>query len=216
VGRWVPFVPNVWVGHDGYLHIISRKTPYGGYTSATIQTKKLKSFQYGRIEARIKIPAGKGMWPAFWMLGDNISTVSWPKCGELDILENLGREPSRVYGSIHGPGSGTAGHGKTIDLPNGRALADDFHIYGMIWSPKKVQYYLDSPTNIYATFTPADLNPGEGWPFDDGRYFFIINNAIGGAWGGNPDDSTKFPTEMLVDYVRVYQSEITNPAGTGK
>jgi len=204
-----PNQPNSYIGPDGNLHIIVQKTPYGGYTSAFLQTKKLKSFQYGRIEARIKIPAGQGMWPAFWLMGDTVSQVSWPKCGEIDVMESLGRQPSRVYGTLHATGYANAGHGKTYDLPGGKALADDFHIFGMIWEPKKIQFYVDSPSNIYAAFTQADLHAGEEWPFDTGKFYLLLNTAVGGSWGGAPDATTKTPAEMLVDYVRVYQSVAT-------
>jgi Glycosyl hydrolases family 16 len=207
-----PKQPNSYVGSDGNLHITVWKTPYGGYTSAFLQTKKLKSFQYGRVEARIKLPSGQGMWPAFWMMGDSVSQVSWPKCGEIDILENLGRQPSRVYGTLHAAGYAGAGHGKTYDLPGGKALANDFHIYGMIWTPKKIQLYFDLPSNIYATFTQAELPAGQEWPFDTGKFYILLNTAVGGSWGGAPDATTKTPADMLVDYVRVYQTaaEATN------
>jgi len=201
-----PKEPNSFVGADGNLHIIVQKTPYGGYTSAFLQTKKLKSFQYGRIEARMKLPAGQGMWPAFWLMGDTVSQVSWPKCGEIDIMENLGRQPSRAYGTLHAAGYAGAGHGKTFDLPGGRALSEDFHIFGMIWQPKKIQFYVDSPSNIYATFTADQLAAGEEWPFDTGKFYLLLNTAVGGSWGGPPDATTKTPAEMLIDYVRVYQT----------
>ncbi len=201
-----PAQPNSFVGPDGNLHITVQKTPYGGYTSAFVQTKKLKSFQYGRIEARMKLPASQGMWPAFWLMGDSVSQVSWPKCGEIDVMEALGREPSRIYGTLHAVGYGGAGHGKTFDLPGGKAFASDFHIFGMIWEPKKIQFYVDSPSNVYATFTDADLKSGEEWPFDTGKFYLLLNTAVGGSWGGAPDATTKAPADMLIDYVRVYQT----------
>jgi beta-glucanase (GH16 family) len=197
--------PNSWVGRDGYLHIVARRTGHGGYTSARLATQGLQSFQYGRIEARIRIPRGPGMWPAFWMLGDDIGTEPWPACGEFDIMENIGRTPDTIYGSIHG--TGFTGHIITnrYSLPNHAAFARRFHTYGMLWSPGKVQFYVDSPRNIYATETPADMPPGAVWPFNKGRFFFLLNLAVGGAWPGNPDASAKFPQQMLVDWVRVYQ-----------
>jgi len=197
--------PNSFIDRHGILHIIARQPSPGVYTSARINTKGLHSFQYGRIEARIKIPRGQGMWPAFWMLGDNISQVGWPKSGEFDIMENIGKTPATIYGSIHGPGyiGGTITH--PYSLPSHADFYKKFHVYGMIWSPAKVQFYVDSPSNIYATLTPADLPKGATWPFDDGKFFFILNLAVGGAWPGNPDATTHFPAQMLVDWVRVYR-----------
>jgi len=196
--------PSAYVGGDGYLHIVARNPADQVYTSARLKTYGLQGFKYGRIEARIKIPEGQGVWPAFWMLGDNIPTVPWPACGELDIMENIGKKPSTVYGSIHMTGANFTGH---TDLPDGQKLASEFHVYGMIWSHEWIQFYLDSPANVYASYTPTDLPKGGVWPFDGGKFFIILNFAVGGNWPGNPDATTKFPKEMLVDYVRVYQHE---------
>lgn len=196
--------PNVYVGGDGYLHILARKSG-NIYTSARIKTEGLASFQYGRIEARIRIPAGQGIWPAFWMLGDSIEKVGWPKCGEFDVMENIGKESATVHGSIHGQGF----VGTLIGLPyvnQGHVpFSAGFHTFGLIWSPGKVEYYVDDPTNVYARFTPANLPAGVIWPFDRGKFFLILNVAVGGDWGGSPDQTTHFPAEMLVDYVRVWQ-----------
>ena len=201
-----PSQPNAFVGQDGYLHIVARNDGHGLYTSARLKSQGLKSFQYGRIEARIKIPKGEGFWPAFWMLGDNIDKVNWPACGELDIMENIGKEPGTIHGSVHGSGFTGTAIGLPYTLPEKAAFADAFHTYGLIWSPKKIAYYVGDPMHIYASFTPADLPKGAVWPFDDGKYFFLLNLAIGGDWPGSPDDASKFPQEMLVDYVRVYAS----------
>jgi beta-glucanase (GH16 family) len=193
--------PNIFVGNDGNLHIVAHSPAKSVYTSARLKTHGLRSFQYGRIEARIKIPEGQGIWPAFWMLGDDITTVPWPACGEIDIMENIGKTPSVAYGSIHFPG----GHiTRSYTLPNGERLASAFHIYGMIWSPRRIEMYIDTPANIYASYTPADLPKDAVWPFDKGKFFLIRNLAVGGNWPGNPDATTKFPQGMLVDYVRVY------------
>jgi beta-glucanase (GH16 family) len=193
--------PSSFVGGDGYLHIVARDLGKGVYTSARLKTQGHQSFQYGRIEARIKIPEGQGIWPAFWMLGDNITTVEWPACGEIDIMENIGKEPSINHASLHMTGGDST---EKYTLPNGEKLASGFHTYGMIWTPARVQFYIDTPGNIYATFTPADLPKTAHWPFDSGKFFFTLNVAVGGSWPGNPDATTKFPQEMLVDYVRVY------------
>ncbi len=193
--------PSAYVAGDGYLHIVARDLGKGVYTSARLKTQGLKRFQYGRIEARIKIPEGQGIWPAFWMLGDNIATVDWPACGEIDIMENIGKRPSTVYGSIHAPRGDLT---NSFSLPNDQKLASAFHTYGIIWSPQLLQFYIDSPTNIFATYTPADFPKTAGWPFDSGKFFIILNVAVGGKWPGNPDATSIFPQEMLVDYVRVY------------
>lgn len=196
--------PNAYVGNDGYLHIVARSAVHGTYTSARLKTEGLQSFQYGRIEARIRIPEGQGMWPAFWMLGDDIGRSPWPACGEFDIMENIGSTPSTLYGSIHGTGFTGGIITNRYTLPNQEQLGAAFHTYGILWSPKKVQFYIDSPANIYATDTPADLPPGAVWPFDAGRFFIILNLAVGGEWPGPPGAATQFPQQMLVDYVRVY------------
>jgi beta-glucanase (GH16 family) len=196
--------PSAYVGDDGYLHIVARSPADGVYTSARLKTYGLRSFQYGRIEARIKIPEGQGIWPAFWMLSDSIATIPWPASGELDIMEVIGKKPSTDYGSLHMTGADFTGH---FDLPDGQKLASDFHTYGMIWSRGSVQFYIDSPTNVFASHTPADLPKGGVWPFDDSKFFIILNLAVGGNWPGNPDATTKFPREMLVDYVRVYRRQ---------
>ena len=195
--------PNAYVGTDASLHIVARQPSAGVYTSARMKTQGLFSFQYGRIEARMKLPEGQGMWPAFWLLGNNIVTVHWPVCGELDVMEHInGSNPQNagydwVAGSIHGTGL----DGTTHYHPAGFNAAD-WHIYGMIWSKGQIQYYVDNPANIYATFTPSTL--AGTWPFDAGPQFVILNLAVGGNWPGSPDATTVFPAELLVDYVRVY------------
>jgi beta-glucanase (GH16 family) len=171
------------------------------YTSARLKTAKLFTQKYGKFEARIRIPKGQGMWPAFWMLGDDISTAGWPACGEIDIMENVGFEPATVHGTIHGPGySGDKSLGAPYVLASGNA-ADDFHVFAVEWEPREIRFYVDG--QLYETRTPADLPAGARWVFDH-PFFLILNVAVGGKWPGNPDGSTKFPQQMLVDYVRVY------------
>jgi beta-glucanase (GH16 family) len=187
------------------LHVIARKDAAGKWTSARLLSKGLKSFQYGRIEARIKIPEGEGVWPAFWMLGDDIDKAQWPACGELDIMENIGKEPGKIYGSVHGTGFTGTPLGTVTELAPGKKFAEAFHTYGVIWAPGKVQYYVDDPGHPYATYTRADLPKGAVWPFDDGKYFVLLNLAMGGAWPGPPTADTASQVEMPVDYVRVYQ-----------
>lgn len=195
--------PNAYTDSTGILHIVAQKLPAGVYTSARMKTQGLFSFQYGRIEARINLPEGQGMWPAFWLLGNNIVTVDWPACGELDVMEHInGSNPENagydwVAGSVHGTGlDGTAHY-----HPAGFS-ATGWHIYGMIWTKGQIQYYIDSPANIYATFTPT--TQAGTWPFDTGPEFVIINLAVGGNWPGPPDSTTVFPAELQVDYLRIY------------
>ena len=179
------------------------------YTSARLKTKSLFSQRYGRFEARIKIPFGQGVWPAFWMLGDDISSVRWPTCGEIDIMENIGREPNIVHGSMHGPGySGehplTAAYTLPSETPQKSRtprFADDFHVFAVEWDPDRVRFYVDD--HLYSTQTKADVPAGTRWVFDH-PFFVLLNVAIGGNWPGSPDASTIFPQRMLVDYVRVY------------
>jgi beta-glucanase (GH16 family) len=176
------------------------------YTSARLRTQGLFSQAYGRFEARIKIPKGQGMWPAFWMLGNNISSVNWPACGEIDIMENIGKEPGTVHGSLHGPStvSSTSDASAPFSLPAGQNFADAFHLYAVEWEPGTVRFYVDS--NLYATFTQSQWPAGGTWTFDH-PFFLILNVAVGGAWPGSPDLTTMFPQQMLVDYVRVYTKQ---------
>ena len=173
------------------------------YTSARLQTLGHFDQAYGRFEARIKIPRGQGLWPAFWMLGNDIGTASWPTCGEIDIMENIGKEPGTLHGSMHGPGySGGNPLTATTVLPGGAKLADDFHIYAVEWETGVVRFYLDS--TLYETRTPADVPAGKKWVYDH-PFFMLLNVAVGGGWPGDPDATTVFPQTMMVDYVRVYQ-----------
>lgn len=173
------------------------------YTSARLITKNKFNQAYGRFEARIKMPYGQGIWPAFWMLGNNIDQVKWPGCGEIDIMENIGREPSIVHGTIHGPGySGSGGIGAPYTLPGGQRFRDDYHIFAIEWEPNAIRWYVDR--ELYETRTPADLPASTNWVFDH-PFFIILNLAVGGGWPGNPDATTLFPQTMLVDYVRVYR-----------
>jgi len=200
-----PAESNAYVGSDGYLHIVARNPAKGVYTSARLKTQGLHSFRYGRIEARIKMPAGQGFWPAFWMLGDNVESAPWPACGEIDIMESVGKFPSMNFGSIHGPGFTGTSITTEYPLPGGGQFADAFHTFGILWSPREMKFYVDDPANVYATYTPASLTAGGIWPFDSTKFFIILNLAVGGNWPGPPNTTSVFPQEMLVDYVRVYQ-----------
>lgn len=200
---------NVYI-HNGMLVIQARKETLAGkdgvardYTSARLKTRGLFTQTYGRIEARIKIPSGQGLWPAFWMLGDDVDKAGWPRCGEIDIMENIGREPSVVHGTIHGPGySGARGISAAYSMPGGGRFADDFHIYAVEWRPQEIQFFVDG--NLYTTVLPTNLPHGARWVFDH-PFFIILNVAVGGGWPGNPDATTTFPQTMEIDYVRVYK-----------
>ena len=176
------------------------------YTSARLKTQGLFSQAYGRFEARIKIPAGQGMWPAFWMLGNNITTAGWPTCGEIDIMENIGREPGTIHGSLHGPSttSPTSDASAAFSLPAGQNFADDFHLYAVEWEPGTVRFYVD--TNLYETVNQSQWPSSGTWEFNH-PFFIILNVAVGGTWPGSPDTTTQFPQQMLVDYVRVYTKQ---------
>ena len=178
---------------------ISRK-----YTSARLLTRNTFTQTHGRFEARIKLPYGQGIWPAFWLLGENIKTAGWPACGEIDIMENIGREPLVVHGTIHGPGySGGKGITASYALPSGgRKFSDDFHIFAVEWEPNVIRFFVDG--RLYSTRTPSDLPSGKAWVFEH-PFFIILNVAVGGNFPGNPDGTTTFPQTMRVDYVRVYQ-----------
>lgn len=189
---------------NGKLVIEARKESFGGrnYTSARLQTRGKWSWTYGRVEARIKVPHGQGFWPAFWMLGTNINSVGWPACGEIDIMENLGREPGMIHGTVHGPGySGTGGIGGPFALPGGAAFADDFHVFAIECEMNRIRWFVDNQP--YFTVTPASLPRSMQWVFNQPK-FLLLNLAVGGGWPGNPDGTTTFPQRMLVDYVRVY------------
>jgi beta-glucanase (GH16 family) len=189
---------------DGMLAIVARKETFEhrSYTSARLKTQGKFAQMYGRFEARIKLPHGRGLWPAFWMLGADIDAVGWPNCGEIDIMENIGAEPAIVRGAIHGPGYGGEDMGVGASLTTGAKFADDFHVFALEWEPGAIRWYVDGV--LCGTRTPRDLTPGARWVFDH-PFFIVLNVAVGGAWPGYPDDTTLFPQKMLVDYVRVYR-----------
>ncbi|MBB5867627.1 beta-glucanase (GH16 family) [Allocatelliglobosispora scoriae] len=209
------------VAHDGAgnLVITARKENPGGYgcwygsctyTSARLKTEGKFTQAYGRFESRMKLPRGQGIWPAFWMLGDNIGSVGWPQSGEIDIMENVGFEPNIVHGTLHGPGySGCCGLGQAYT--NGAPLADAFHTYAVDWAPDSITWYIDGIQ--YGRKTPADAG-GNQWVFNH-PFFMILNLAVGGNWPGSPNASTVFPQTLTVDYVRVY-SWTSGPGGGGK
>jgi beta-glucanase (GH16 family) len=181
----------------------SRNRRFGGcpYTSARLITRDRVAFSYGLVQARIRLPEGRGIWPAFWMLGQDIDQVGWPQCGEIDVMENFGKDPTTVHGTVHGPGYAGA-DGITAAHDAGVRLADHFHLYSVHWEPERIRWYLDD--QLYSTVTPDDLQ-GKPWVFDH-NFFLLLNVAVGGTVSVSPDPSATFPQTMLVDYIRVYAS----------
>ncbi len=195
---------------NGKLVITARREPYVGrdgvsqpYTSARIESRGRFELKYGRIEARIKLPKGQGIWPAFWMLGSDFDRIGWPDCGEIDIMENVGFEPSKVHGSLHGPGySGGSPLSGAYTLPDDARFSDSFHVFAIEWEPRIIRFYVDGI--LYETQTADNVPSGHRWVFDH-PFYIVLNVAVGGYWPGNPDATTLFPVSMLVDYVRVYR-----------
>jgi beta-glucanase (GH16 family) len=209
-----PRRPNAFLDGSGHLVLRAERNPDGVWTSARITTRGLKNFQYGRIEARMKLPVGAGLWPAFWMIGTNFDAVGWPAAGSVDLVEDVslspgsnGRGPSMIRSTLHGPnyfkGSGLW---HDVILSNGaRVDESSFHTYGIIWSPGMIQFYVDDPANIFFVEDASEIPNGGEWVFDHPFYIFI-NLAVGGYWPGDPDATTPNPADMLVDYVRVYKT----------
>jgi beta-glucanase (GH16 family) len=205
--------PNAFQDGSGHLVIEARRNADGQWTSARVKTQARYQFTYGRVEARMKLPVGDGLWPAFWMLGADIDTVNWPQSGEVDILEWVqSYGPTTTSSTSHGPGySGAHGITDRYTFPNGgRVDGAGFHVYGVLWSKDKLEYYRDDPSQVFLTLTPASLPGGGAWVYDH-PFFLILNLAIGsGGFAGPTDTTTPQTARMLVDWVRVYQ-----PAGTG-
>lgn len=199
---------NVSLDGSGHLVITARRETYTGdgttrsYTSGRIQTSGLFQTTYGELEARIKWPAGQGLWPAFWSLGYDYDRVGWPNSGEIDVMETLGNNPFTAYGTIHGPSADSPkGYGMTTYTRSRVLLTAGFHVYGVIWSPSKIVFTLDGMP--YAARSRASLGRGDRWAFNK-PFYLILDLAVGGVWPGSPDASTRFPARMLVDWVRVY------------
>lgn len=183
---------------DGHLVITAQKEG-DKYTSSRITTKGKKEFQYGYFEARAKLPLGHGIWPAFWMLGANIDAVGWPKCGEIDILEYVGKEPKTVFTSLHTQDS----HGNTINTKKTKIedIETGFHLYAIDWNPDKIDFYVDN--QLVYIFNPTTKTEAV-WPYNQ-PFYFLVNVAIGGNFGGPEVDDTIFPQEFSIDYIKVYQ-----------
>ena len=179
--------------------IIHAKKELNKYTSTKITTKDKKSFLYGRMETRAKLPVGSGIWPAFWMLGQNIDQIGWPKSGEIDILEYIGKEPHMVFTTLHTQDS----HGNTINTKKTKfpTIEEGFHVFALDWTKDKMEFYVDD-TLVY-TFQPKVKND-DTWPFNK-PFYFILNVAIGGNFGGPAVDDSIFPQDFIIDYVKVYQ-----------
>ncbi|MBI9115128.1 glycoside hydrolase family 16 protein [Sanguibacter suaedae] len=191
--------------------VLTARQEGNGYTSARLHTNDKVEVQYGRVEARIQIPRGQGIWPAFWMLGGDFPGNSWPNSGEIDIMENVGKEPHIVHGTVHGPGySGGAGIGGSAMHPQGWSYADDFHTFAVDWKPGEITWYVDG--RQYHRITRASVGVNQ-WVFDK-PYFLILNLAVGGQWPGYPDGTTTFPQEMKVDWVRVLDNGANVIPGT--
>lgn len=200
---------NAHLDGKGNLVIRAVRTAAAGYTSARLKTQGKFAVMYGKIEARMKIPFGHGVWPAFWMLGSDFDTAGWPKCGEIDIMENIGGEPSVIHGSLHGPGySGSSPVTSTFTLPAGQVFSSEFHTYSVVWTPEGIEYYVDDLP--YLKVSPATIPAGTAWVFTK-PFFLLLNVAVGGNWPGTPDSTTQFPQELVVDYVRVYKG-VNEPA----
>lgn len=183
---------------NGNLIIEARKQGEK-YTSTRITTKGKKEFKYGRIECRAKLPTGQGIWPAFWMLGSNIPSVGWPKSGEIDILEYIGRDPHQVYTTLHTQdGHGDNGHSKKTEIAN---IEEGFHVFAVDWSKDKMDFFVDD--KLVFTYNPEAKNL-DNWPFDQ-PFYIIVNMAIGGNFGGPAVDDAIFPQQFTVDYIKVYQ-----------
>ena len=200
---------NASLGGDGTLQIRAFAEEFTGrdgvrreYTSARLKTLGRFDQAYGRFEARLRLPEGQGLWPAFWMMGSDIEQVGWPRCGEIDVMEHLGSEPALVHAALHAPigardfRSATG----TFVLPGGR-FAAGFHVFAVEWDPGRIRFFVDGI--LYRTFTPEDVAPG-AWVFDK-PFFILLNVAVGGVWPGPPDSTTAFPQVMAVDYVRAYR-----------
>lgn len=191
---------------DGYLLITAKKENYQGreYTSSRLKTQGKQAFKYGRMDIRAALPQGQGIWPALWMLGSSFSTVGWPACGEIDIMEMIGGGPGRdntVHGTVHWSNAGQyASYGKGYTLKEG-ILADKFHVFSIVWNETSIRWYIDD-----VEYNRVDITPEELSEFHQ-EFFFIFNIAVGGNWPGSPNESTSFPQRMAVDYVRVFQPE---------
>ena len=226
-----PTTSNAYIDGNGHLviqafKISSNPAAVGSWTSTRMNTRTSPTpttFNYGRIEGREKLPVGAGLWPAFWALGGNIASVSWPACGEIDFMENVpasgGLGPTEIASTLHGGLSATncycGGNGlsKKYTFPNGSDVTS-YHVYGAIWSPNMIQFYVDDPANVFSIRTASDVPAGLQWDFNH-AFFVLTNLAVGGGFPGPPDASTPSPAQMMVDYVRYYAPSAVTPPNLG-
>jgi beta-glucanase (GH16 family) len=197
--RYTDDPANAALDGQGRLAINARRSATGTITSARLTTKRLITARYGRVDARIKVPAGRGTWPAFWLLGTDIDAVGWPRCGEIDVMEFVGSEPRTVHGTLHGPGYAGVGNGIGAAYDTGFDLAGDFHVYAVDWTPDRITWSIDGAA--YCTLGRSDV-PGGAWVFEH-DFYLLVNLAIGGSWPGNTTDDPSLPATMLIDWVRV-------------
>lgn len=196
---------NTTIAENEYLVIEAKEESVAGYnyTSSRLTTQGKKSFQYGRVDIRAALPKGQGLWPALWMLGENFSSVGWPACGEIDIMEMVGGSGNKdktVHGTVHWDNAGSyASYGNDYTLTGDEILADEFHVYSIVWDSSKIIWYIDDIQYNVIDITPAGLSE-----FHE-EFFFIFNVAVGGNWPGSPNSTTEFPQRMFVDYIRVFQ-----------
>ena len=194
---------NAWLD-NGVLVIEAREQNYGGnnYTSARMKTQGNQSFMYGRVDIRALLPEGQGIWPALWMLGDNISTVGWPACGEIDIMEMIGGDgrENEVHGTLHWDSDGHKYTGGSFELQSG-LFSDEYHVFSITWDSSTVKWFVND-----TQYHEIDITPGDITEFHD-KFFFLFNVAVGGNWPGSPDNTTIFPQQMRVDYIRVFQKQ---------
>lgn len=208
---------NAAIDADGRLAIVARRElglgpglgnvgapPTDRVTSARLITKDRVTLRLGRVEARIKVPAGLGLWVAFWMLGSDIDDVGWPACGEIDIMECVGSQPATVHGTLHGPGFAGLKDGIGYAHDAGVDLSEDFHVYGVDWAADRITWLLDG--TAYHSLTPR-ATPGERWPFTH-DFYLLMNLAVGGDWPGNSTEEPRLPATMLVDWIRAYDSSV--------
>ena len=198
---------NVSLDGAGHLRIVARQEDFGGnsYTSGRIKTQGKFTQRYGKFEARMQLPLGQGMWPAFWLLGDDFSSVGWPACGEVDIMEYRGQYPKVVNGAMHGPGySGATPFHGSYQLGGVDGFDDGFHTFAVEWKSSSITWLVDGQS--YMTWRESNLPSGTDWVYDH-PFFIILNLAVGGNYVGDPNGTTQFPQTLLVDYVRVYAAD---------
>jgi beta-glucanase (GH16 family) len=197
----------------GHLVITAREERYTGrdgttrrFTSARLNSSRLFSFKYGRIDARMRVASGQGLISAFWALGANIERVGWPQSGEFDVAEVLGARPSVVWGSMHGPDEYGSPYSVNTEHDANEPLDRAFHVYSVSWSPDRLEYFLDGQR--YAVYEPGMLEEGRGWAFED-PFFLVLTLSVGGAWAGPPDESTRLPSRLVIDWIRVRRNAST-------